>query len=378
MAAKLVNGATLSQVFNFDFSYEHKPLDAKKLAEARDKLSELHLIIIDEMSMVSADMLYMIHLRLCEIFQSEDKFANIGIVLVGDLLQLPPIQGRYIFQEPKNVHFAPFYEVESLWHSFEVIDLKENHRQGDELTFSTVLNKMRVGIVDSDVEALLRTRLLDEQRNPSKLRRRLKNKVPIENGKVEDLTTSHVFYTNEEVNIHNNKMLNLLSTPLLEIEANYPPKFKPKPTKNGTIAKKSQFRHILTIKDGARVMMIYNIDTIDGLVNGSLGNIVGIEEKNGEVQYIIAKFDDGESGDRQRRKYPGLSAKYEGEKGTPIQKFEFDLPLSSSARIKIKQFPLTMAWGITCHKMQGQTVKKGSKLIIHWHAKLKDGMAYVM
>ena len=251
--------------------------------------------------------------------------------------------------------------------------MKENHRQGDELTFSRVLNKMRVGIVDPEVEALLRTRLVDEQRKPSKLRRK-KKKAPIETGKVEDLKVTHVFYTNEEVTIHNNKMLNLLTTPLFEIKANYPPKFKPKLTDYGTIVG-TQIRPILNIKVGARIMMIFNIDTIDGLVNGSLGNIVGIEEKNGEVQYIIPKFDDEESGDRQRRKYPGLSAKYAGQKGTPIGKHVFDL---QKIKKKVQQFPLTLAWGITCHKMQGQTVKKGSKLIVHWNPKLKYGMAYVM
>ena len=70
---------------------------------------------------------------------------NENEILVGDLLQLAPIQGQYIFDEPQNDHFGPFYEVDSLWHSFEVIDLKENHRQGAALTFSKVLNKMRKG-----------------------------------------------------------------------------------------------------------------------------------------------------------------------------------------------------------------------------------------
>ena len=125
-------------------------------------------------------------------------------------------------------------------------------------------------------------------------------------------------------------------------------------------------------------MVIFNIDTIDGLVNGSLGNIVGIEDKNGEVKYITIQFDDEESGARQRQKFPGLSAKYAGQNGTPIEKRELDIPLSLSAKIKCQQFPLTLSWGITCHKMQGQTVKKGSKIIVHWNPKLKDGMAYVM
>ena len=122
-------------------------------------------------------------------------------------------------------------------------------------------------------------------------------------------------------------------------------------------------------------MVIYNIDTVDGLVNGSLGNIVGIEDKNGEVKYITIEFDDQESGARQRQKYPGLSAKYAGQNGTPIGIYEFDLPL---AKMKCHQFPLTLSWGITCHKMQGQTSKKGAKLVIHWHPKLRNGMAYVM
>ena len=72
------------------------------------------------------------------------------------------------------------------------------------------------------------------------------------------------------------------------------------------------------------------------------------------------------------------------QNGTPIPQFEFDYQLTSkkgyrhAAKKKMTQFPLTLSWGITCHKMQGQTVKKGSKLIVHWHEKLKYGMAYVM
>ena len=96
-------------------------LSDKKLNDARELLSELQLIIIDEMSMISADLFYKLHMRLSEIFQSEDKFANIGIVMVGDILQLAPINGRYIFEKPTNEHFAPYYEVDSLWHSFEVM-----------------------------------------------------------------------------------------------------------------------------------------------------------------------------------------------------------------------------------------------------------------
>ena len=80
---------TLHSAFNFNFNgKEHEGLSDKKLAEFRKNLEHLKLIIIDEMSMVDSNKLYKIHRRLCEIFQSEDLFANIGIVLVGDLLQV--------------------------------------------------------------------------------------------------------------------------------------------------------------------------------------------------------------------------------------------------------------------------------------------------
>ena len=80
---------TLHSAFDFNFNgKEHQGLGDKKLAEYRSNLQYLRLIIIDEMSMVDSDKLYKIHKRLCEIFQSDDLFANIGIIWVGDLLQV--------------------------------------------------------------------------------------------------------------------------------------------------------------------------------------------------------------------------------------------------------------------------------------------------
>ena len=51
-------------------------------------LSELKIIIIDEVSLLSSDMLYRIHMRVCEIFQSKKPFGGKIVFLVGDLLQV--------------------------------------------------------------------------------------------------------------------------------------------------------------------------------------------------------------------------------------------------------------------------------------------------
>ena len=64
-----------------------------------NKLSDVRLIIIDEISMVSGDLFYKIHVRLTEIFGSKanEPFAGIPVLVCGDLYQLPPVKGRPIF-----------------------------------------------------------------------------------------------------------------------------------------------------------------------------------------------------------------------------------------------------------------------------------------
>ena len=82
---------TLHSAFDLNFNGRvHESLSDKKLAQYRTNLADLKLIIVDEMSMVDSDKLYKIHRRLCEVLQYDmtELFANVGIVLVGDLLQV--------------------------------------------------------------------------------------------------------------------------------------------------------------------------------------------------------------------------------------------------------------------------------------------------
>ena len=363
-AAKNVDGATLHSVFDFNFGNEHVPLKDKKLNIARDFLSDLKLLIIDEISMVKADLLYQLHMRLSEIFQDDDPFGGIATVLVGDLLQLKPIKGVYPFAEPRNSHFAAYYDVNPLWELHEVIDLRENHRQGDAYEWVEELNNIRKGNVTEKAEKFLRSRLIkgvEEERKANRLSRKRKwKKKPVlqEKGKTDDLTTTHIFYTNKEVNMHNTKMINTLEKPLIEICAKEPKGIKGK-LKYGCIADTS-FERDLKIKIGARVMLIFNISVVDGLVNGSLGHVVGIEKKGENVEFIIIHFDDHGSGSRQRATYPGLTAKYRAQNGTPIKRYKLDYQLTSkggkkhAAKSWVEQFPIRLAWAITVHKIQGR------------------------
>ena len=367
-AASLIDGQTIHTAFNFQFgtANEHNTLSDKKKAEMRELLSELRLIIIDEVSMLGSDMLFRIHLRLTEIFQCDDLFANKSIMLVGDLLQLPPVMQSCVFLDPTSTHFQAFNNVVPLWRSFEPYVLEHNHRQKEEMRWANNLNEVRIGNVTKEVEDILKSRITSDP------------------WLQED--AMHVFFTNKEVGEHNKKMLNTLKTPLVTVVSTQrnPGKFRPYVTDWGTV-QKTQFMDKLHLKIGARVSLIVNVNTLDELVNGALGTVVGFEKNsNGDVTSVVVAFDSNECGREQRAKYPIIAEKYKDENGTPIMRHELEYAIESrrgkkqTAKASVCNFPLKLSWANTAHKMQGITVKAGSKLICHGNKKMRPGMAYVM
>ena len=311
------------------------------MAEYRNALKDLKVVIVDEMSLLSCDLLYELHLRLCQIFQSEDPFANKTIILVGDLLQLKPVMADYIFDKPEDPHKASYYEVAQLWNQFEVFQLKHNHRQGEGNAWANTLNEIRKGIVTEDTMKLLESRVVSENHD--------------------EYETCHVMYRNLDVSDHNDKMLNLLkNTDLVEISAieTNPKGFTSFTTPYGTIGD-SQFMRVLRLKIGARVVVIININTPDGLVNGAMGTVIGFERNmKHQVECIMVAFDSSDCGEIQRAKYPKISSKYKGSKGTPIFPYELEYQIGKkknsrpSPKAKVLQFPLRLAWASTAHKMQ--------------------------
>ena len=106
--------------------------------------------------------------------------------------------------------------------------------------------------------------------------------------------------------------------------------FKPKISDEGVI-NESPFMDILTIKLHARVMLTYNTDTSDSLTNGATGQVIGVEEVNGQIQSIFVKFDDEVVGQKTIEKLnPFLRRKHPQSVPIKIFKFDFSLELSSS------------------------------------------------
>ena len=121
-AARNIQGETIHSMLKIPMTKytQYSPLHPYTLQLLRMKFSAEHTVIIDEISMVSDDMLTVISQRLREIADCEEPFGGLNIIVVGDLFQLRPVLG------------FPVYKNTILWPMFKPFFLRENVRQVDD------------------------------------------------------------------------------------------------------------------------------------------------------------------------------------------------------------------------------------------------------
>ena len=190
-AAANIKGQTLHTLFSFNFGANYISLSDKLRNEKRNQLKNLRMLIIDEISLVDADMLYKIDLRLREITQKNVPFGNIAIIALGDLMQMSPISGRFIFKEPRDPQFTLSHDVDPLWQSFQCINLEKNHRQGEDKDYAEMLNRIRVGEETIEDIQKLKDRVRDENHDDI----------------IKENDALYIFGTNKNVNKMNKKCL---------------------------------------------------------------------------------------------------------------------------------------------------------------------------
>ena len=370
IAANLIHGTTLHTGLGFKFgSRKYLPLKDSRLETFRKSFEELEVIIMDEFSMISVDQLYDVHRRLEEILISKDLFGGKSVILLGDIMQLAPVKGRPIFGKPFGQKNSSLWNsTDNIWKSFEVVSLKVSQRH-KEREWKDCLNRIRIGEHKNEDKKLLEGRKLKYFPNINR----------------DD--ASHVFYTNLEVDTHNRRMLNLQKSDLIHIEAEgmYPKGYRLLVKPHGTIEDTS-FLKDFYVKKGARVMLTFNVNIADSLVNGSLGTVIDFIWEKSKVKAIIIVFDNPDAGQQHRKNNHQDSVLYEKQNGVPIYKLSLEHLLKGStrstkshgARGTTCQFPLRLAWASTCHRLQGVTIQEGSNLIAHGHANIPRNMFYVM
>ena len=326
-AAFNIDGITIHSAFLFPVAMkQYRNLSAETLNILRNKLQKLKVLIIDEISMVSATMLYHIHRRLEEIKGSKSTksvFGDVTIIAVGDLYQLRPVKQSFVFDLPDD-DYAKLHDP--LWYQFKFAELTEIMRQKDDRLFAELLNRVRTdNCTEADIK-LLETRVIKQTTKdyPS--------------------DSLHVFTMWKNVNKYNAEMMEKLNGPKYIIKS-----IDNKVDKNSGL--KVEFSHRasdtgglsseIQIGVGCRVMLTYNIDVSDGLVNGATGTVVHVCLIENNVTAILVNFDNGTVGRKamQRSQY-----KQNYPYAVPITRIEarFNIGRRNAVSATRRQFPLIL------------------------------------
>ena len=267
-------------------------------------------------------------------------FAGLSVIAVGDLYQLPPINRKPVFSEYKTKTRNLYHP----WQVFTMIELTEIMRQKDDQHFAELLNRFRTGSqTDKDVNCI-NSRLI----SPS-----------ADNYPVDAL---HVWTENVPVNEYNNKRLEQLSSPLFILKANdqYPSQVTQKDINTVLSKARSDTGGLdfeIKIKEGARVMLTTNIDIAGGLRNGQMGTAmkINVNKLIQKPSVIYIKFDDERAGNALIQISGDSFAQQ--NKVVPIEpvlsKIKVHPGKPSSLELQRIQFPVTLAWACTIHKVQG-------------------------
>ena len=318
VAALNVKGQTIHSFFRFKPGIT--PDRVKKLRSSDDNESIYHkldAIVIDEISMVRADLLDCVDRFLRLNGPKADKpFGGIQMAFIGDLYQLPPVvigEEKAVFQ---SLYETPYFYGARVFDSFEMefVELEKIYRQHDE-QFITLLNAIRNNSVTGEELELLNQRYQPEFEPPP------------------DEFYVYLTTTNKLAEEINGKRLAGLRGRLYtftgSVEGDFGQEYLPTAIE-------------LQCKIGAQVMMLNN-DTEGRWVNGSIGKITGITQNNKGDHVIVAELADD----------------YEVEI-TPftweILRFFVETGNLQSEVIGIfTQYPLMLAWAVTIHKGQGKT-----------------------
>ena len=348
IAAINAGGSTLHSFFklpfypllpdNPDFSLQRGRIHEffKYTKPHRKLLEELELIIIDEISMVRADIIDAVD-RILRVYSRNlrEPFGGKQILLVGDVFQLEPVVKGDEREILNRFYPTPYFFSARVFNQIDLvsIELQKVYRQTD-ATFVGVLDHIRNNTVGATDLQLLNTRYGTQ----------------IEESEADMYITLATRRDNVD-HINDKKLAELPGEPVTfsgEITGDFPESSLPTSQE-------------LVLKPGAQIIFIKN-DFDRRWVNGTIGIISGFDPIE-ETLYVIT--DDGKECDVKRESWRNIRYKYNEEK-KQIEEEELGT---------FTQYPIRLAWAITIHKSQGLTFSRA--VIDFTGGVFAGGQAYV-
>jgi ATP-dependent exoDNAse (exonuclease V) alpha subunit len=288
-------------------------------ATKRKIFIDLELLIIDEVSMLRADLLDAIDMVLRYIRRNNDSFGGVQVLFIGDLHQLPPVVKSNEWQLLGEFYKSAFFfdALVLQQHPPVYIELEKIYRQADEV-FIRLLNNLRNNTVTADDLALLK-KFYREDFQPS-------------------LTDKYITLTthNQKADALNKNSLEALKAETwsykCEIEDDFSESSYPA-------------EHVLQLKVGAQVMFIKNDTSPDKrFFNGKIAIVTDLQKDVIEVQT------EGVKEKIKLEKFTWKNIRYTTDKVTN--------EIKEDVVGKFTQYPVKLAWAITVHKSQGLTFDK--------------------
>lgn len=319
IAATHIGGTTIHSWSGIGIRTKLDKYDLDKIASSEYIAKRVHrtkVLIIDEVSMLSGNMLDMLDMVCREIKQTNAPFGGMQIILVGDFFQLPPVAKRRDDHEIQNFLMpeigdmsARFAYVSGAWHraNLVVCYLSEQHRQ-DDLSFLSMLSAIRKNAVAKEHLDQIILRKIKTEEAPAHITKLFSHNVDVD--QVNSIELGKLGNEKKSFKMSASGKENLVVA-----------------LKKGCLSPEN-----LELKEGAVVMCTKN-NPKEKFVNGTLGTVTGFAEFSG---------------------HPVIKTK----NGRSITVGPMDWMIEENGKIlaQITQIPLRLAWAITVHKSQGMSM----------------------
>lgn len=342
IAAINAGGVTIHSFFQLSFApfvpettFNSSQTHYRFSKEKRNIIRSMDLLVIDEISMVRADLLDAIDSALRRYQDREKPFGGVQLLMIGDLQQLAPVVKENEWEMLKNYYETPYFFASRALREtvYMTIELKTVYRQSDTF-FLSLLNKIRENQADDEVLNELNRRYQPGFR-PRK-----------EEGYIR-LTTHN--YQAQKVN--DNELASLPGQTYsfrAEIDGTFPEYLYPAD-------------EILTIKAGAQIMFLKNDPSSEKrYYNGMIGEVAAVNDAG----MIVRGKDNGDEFQLLPEEWGNYKYVLNEETKEITEEIEGTF----------RQYPIRLAWAITIHKSQGLTFERA---IIDARNSFAHGQTYV-